>query len=97
VFPSLYEGFGSPPLEAMACGCPVASATSASLAEVVTGASLELDPASPESIGAAIDRVCGDEPLRDRLRAAGRERAREFTWMRAAAAHVEAYRRAARS
>jgi glycosyltransferase involved in cell wall biosynthesis len=94
VFPSLYEGFGSPPLEAMACGCPVASSTAASLAEVVEGASLELDPDSPESIAGAIDRIRGDSDLRARLRAAGLERADGFTWAAAARAHVAVYRRA---
>ena len=55
VFPSLYEGFGAPPLEAMACGCPVAASPRGSLAEVCGGAALELEPESVESIAAAID------------------------------------------
>ncbi len=95
VFPSLYEGFGSPPLEAMACGCPVASATSASLAEIVTGAAVVIDPESPESIAAAIDRVRGDSALRTELYAAGIERAGRFTWETAAHRHTEVYARLA--
>ena len=76
VFPSLYEGFGSPPLEAMACGCPVASSTAASLAEAVGDAAHVLDPRSVESIADAINRVTGDAALRATLRAAGLEAAR---------------------
>jgi glycosyltransferase involved in cell wall biosynthesis len=95
VFPSLYEGFGTPPLEAMACGCPVAASMRTSLAEVCGDAAVELDPESAESIAAAIERVCGDEELRSRLVAAGRDRAASFTWQSAAAAHIAAYKRAA--
>ena len=94
VFPSLYEGFGGPPLEAMACGCPVASSTRASLAEIVGGACVELDPESPESIAAALERVATDEPLRERLIAAGLERASGFSWQVAARSHTAAYARA---
>ena len=95
VFPSLYEGFGSPPLEAMACGCPVASSTAGSLAEAVGDAALVLDPISVESIAAAIDRVTGDAALRERLRAAGLETASRYSWSRAAARHRSIYERAA--
>ena len=91
VFPSLYEGFGSPPLEAMACGCPVASSTRASLAEVVNGAALTFDPESVEAIAAAIERITGDTALRRQLRAAGLERARQYSWSVAAAAYRDAY------
>ena len=71
VFPSLYEGFGGPPLEAMACGCPVASSKRASLREVVGDACLELEPDSIESISDAIGRVVSDERLRSGLTAEG--------------------------
>ena len=91
VFPSLYEGFGAPPLEAMACGCPVASSTRGSLAEVVGDATLRLDPESVEDIAAAIARVVEDDVLRERLREEGLARARTFTWERAARRHAELY------
>jgi glycosyltransferase involved in cell wall biosynthesis len=94
VFPSLYEGFGGPPLEAMACGCPVASSLRASLSELVGGACVELDPEVSESIATAIERVVGDEPLRERLVEAGLERARQYSWHDAAKSHVAVYSRA---
>ena len=95
VFPSLFEGFGTPPLEAMACGCPVACSMRASLAELCGDAVLPLDPESPDSIGAAIEGILSDEPLRSRLRSAGIERAASFTWIASAARHRAIYARAA--
>ena len=95
VFPSLAEGFGQPPLEAMACGCPVASSCAGSLAEAIGEAALAFDPCSPESIADAIDRVTGEAALRETLRAAGLERARNYSWSRAAARHRSIYERAA--
>lgn len=94
VFPSLYEGFGAPPLEAMACGCPVASSTRASLAEVVGDAVAELEPESVESIAGALETVVGDEKTRSRLRSAGLERARAFSWGASAERHTAIYARA---
>jgi glycosyltransferase involved in cell wall biosynthesis len=94
VFPSLYEGFGAPPLEAMACGCPVAASLRGSLRELCAGAVLELDPESVESIAAAIDRILSDDGLRERLRAAGAERAAGFRWSEAARKHTAVYTRA---
>jgi len=94
VFPSLYEGFGGPPLEAMACGCPVAASNRAALAEVCGGACVALDPESVESILAAIDRVVRDESLRPQLEEAGLKRARGFSWEATAKRHAEVYRRA---
>ena len=76
VFPSLYEGFGLPPLEAMACGTPVVSSTATSLAETVGGAAIEIDPLDTESIAHAIDRVVRDRELRATLRERGLKQAR---------------------
>jgi glycosyltransferase involved in cell wall biosynthesis len=94
VFPSLYEGFGAPPVEAMACGCPVACSTRGSLAEVAADAALTFDPESVEAIAAALVRIATDGALRDRLTAAGPAHAARFTWDAAARGHVDAYARA---
>jgi glycosyltransferase involved in cell wall biosynthesis len=93
VFPSLYEGFGGPPLEAMACGCPVASSTRAALGEVVGDAAVPLDPESVESIVDTLGRVLADGELRSSLRAAGLERARAFSWRVSAERHQAIYER----
>jgi glycosyltransferase involved in cell wall biosynthesis len=82
VFPSLYEGFGLPPLEAMASGTPVITSNVSSLPEVVGDAALLIDPYEPESIADAMRRVLTDDALRDQLRARGLARAREFSWDR---------------
>jgi glycosyltransferase involved in cell wall biosynthesis len=95
IFPSLYEGFGAPPLEAMACGCPVAASLGGSLREVCAGAVLALDPESVDSIADALDRIVVDDELRERLRAAGIERAGRFRWADAARKHTAVYIRAA--
>ena len=96
VFPSLFEGFGTPPLEAMACGCPVAASDRGALAEICGDAAAPLDPEDPDSIAAAIERVTGDEALRERLSAAGLKRAASFTWKAAADSHRAIYARAAK-
>jgi glycosyltransferase involved in cell wall biosynthesis len=88
VFPSLYEGFGQPTLEAMACGCPVASSNAGSLPEVVGDAARLFDPRSVEEMVAAVEEVLDDpEPWRVR----GLARAEEFTWEKTAAAHDDVY------
>jgi glycosyltransferase involved in cell wall biosynthesis len=94
VFPSLYEGFGLPVLEAMARGVPVACSNSSSLPEVAGDAALMFDPASTTEIAAAIRRLLTDEALRDRLRGLGHERARQFTWQRTARLTLASYARA---
>jgi glycosyltransferase involved in cell wall biosynthesis len=95
IFPSLYEGFGAPPLEAMACGCPVAASDRTSIPEVCGDAALLFDPDFPESIAGALEDVVGDEKVRARLRTRGLERAAEFTWRVAAERHQAIYARAA--
>lgn len=84
VFPSLYEGFGLPPLEAMATGCPCLVSRAASLPEVCGDAVLYCDPCDERDIAAGIVRIVTDQPLRAQLRAAGLARAAEFTWERCA-------------
>lgn len=84
VFPSLYEGFGLPPLEAMACGTPVIVSDAASLPEVVGDAALLVDPYSVETIAEAMQRVLNDTQLRQTLRLLGLARAKQFTWDAAA-------------
>jgi glycosyltransferase involved in cell wall biosynthesis len=85
VFPSLYEGFGLPPLEAMASGTPVITSNVSSLPEGVGDAALRFDPYEPRAIAAAMQRVLTDAPLRAELRAKGLARAREFSWERSIA------------
>ena len=89
VFPSLYEGFGAPPLEAMACGCPVACSNAASLPEVVGDAARTFDPRSVEDMATAIADVL-DRPAEWQAR--GPERAEMFTWDASARAHEDVYR-----
>jgi glycosyltransferase involved in cell wall biosynthesis len=92
VFPSLYEGFGMPPLEALACGAPVACANATSLPEVVGDAALLFDPLSVESIALALRRILADAPLRAELRQKGLERAAQFTWENSARRLLEVYK-----
>jgi glycosyltransferase involved in cell wall biosynthesis len=79
-FPSLYEGFGLPPLEAMACGTPVVTSNVSSLPEVAGGAALLVDPRDPASIAAGLHRAATDQALRADLIAKGLARARQFSW-----------------
>jgi glycosyltransferase involved in cell wall biosynthesis len=84
VFPSLYEGFGLPPLEAMACGCPVAASSTAAIPEVCGDAVLYFDPHSIDSIAQALQRLLDDTDLREQLRQAGSRRASTFRWSESA-------------
>jgi len=92
VFPSRHEGFGLPPLEAMACGTPVASSSSASLPEVLGPAAAYFSPESVDSLVEAICRVLDDAALRERLVRLGLERARGFSWDDAARRTLAIYR-----
>jgi glycosyltransferase involved in cell wall biosynthesis len=96
-YPSLYEGFGLPPLEAMACGTPVVTSTASSLPEVVGNAGLLVDPTDVEALAAAMERVLSEPDLRRQMQAAGLARARHFSWETTARRTVETYRRALRS
>lgn len=91
VFPSVYEGFGMPPLEAMACGVPVLTSTAASLPEVVGDCAVLVHPERIEEIADGLQRIWRDEPLRARLRENGPKRAAEFSWDSAARALMSVY------
>lgn len=84
VFPSRYEGFGLPPLEAMTCGCPVVASHAGAVPEVCGAAALWFNPAQPATLGEALLRLIEEDGLREGLRAAGLARAARFTWERAA-------------
>jgi len=89
VFPSLYEGFGQPPLEAMACGCPVAASRAAAIPEAVGDAAALFDPADAEDMAAVVSAVL-ESP--ERFVRAGLERASGFTWAETARRHEQVYR-----
>jgi glycosyltransferase involved in cell wall biosynthesis len=88
VFPSLYEGFGLPPLEAMACGCPVAASNMTAIPEVCGDAAVLFDPNDPESIANAVLEA---DSRSEELREKGLARAREFTWEASARRHDDVY------
>jgi len=93
VFPSLYEGFGFPVLEAMACGTPVICSNVSSLPEVAGTAALQIDPRNTDALAAAMDRVLGDAALRQQMRREGLAQAGRFSWTRTAQQTLAAYRR----
>ncbi|MFN8004690.1 MAG: glycosyltransferase family 1 protein [Acidobacteriota bacterium] len=92
VYPSLFEGFGLPPLEAMACGTPVITSNISSLPEVAGSAALLIDPLNEQELAAALQRILNDQPLRARLRAEGVRQAAKFTWRDAAEKTLQLYR-----
>jgi glycosyltransferase involved in cell wall biosynthesis len=96
VYPSLYEGFGLPPLEAMACGTPVVTSNRSSLPEVVGDAALLVDPDDRGQLADALARIASEEALRERLRERGMERARRYSWDETARLTVEVYERVSR-
>ena len=97
VFPSLYEGFGLPVLEAMVRGTPVACSDRGALAEVANGAALTFDPEEPGAIAHAIDSILRDPAERQRLRSAGVANAKRFSWADTASQTLAVYKRAVAS
>lgn len=95
IYPSLYEGFGMPPTEAMACGCPVISSTRGSLGEIIGNAAAVIDPENVLSIETQMTALATDEASRFHLRSAGLIQARQFNWNKTAAETIKTYERAA--
>jgi glycosyltransferase involved in cell wall biosynthesis len=93
-YPSLYEGFGMPVTEALACGTPVVTSTSSSLPEAAGGAALLVDPEDVEAIATGLTRILDDDTLREALTERGLAHARTFDWSRTARETVRVYRRA---
>lgn len=91
VFPSLYEGFGLPPLEASLYGVPVAAARTPALTEILGGAALYFDPADEDSLQGALATIWEEAPLRERLGALGREHAARYSWERMARETLQVY------
>jgi glycosyltransferase involved in cell wall biosynthesis len=97
IHPAHYEGFGLPPLEAMACGTPTIVSNSSSLPEVVGDAALLVNPNDPEEIAVALHRLLTDDALHAELRTKGLQRAKCFSWESAARSTLEIYRKVARA
>lgn len=93
-YPSLYEGFGLPPLEAMGCGCPVLTSNLSSLPEVVGEAACKVDPLNVQAISEQLVRLLSDAPCRDRMRTLGLRQAGQFHWDRCARLTLQAYGKA---
>jgi glycosyltransferase involved in cell wall biosynthesis len=97
VFPSLYEGFGLPPLEAMAHGTPVVTSNTSSLPEVAGNAALLVNPENVFEIQRALQRALLDSGLRNRMKQRGYEQAQRFSWTNSVSRILEIYREVARS
>jgi glycosyltransferase involved in cell wall biosynthesis len=97
VFPSLYEGFGLPPLEAMAHGTPVVTSNTSSLPEVVGDAALQVNPENVFEISRALFRALTDQPLREKMKAKGLEQANKFNWEKSVRRMIEVYQEVAES
>ena len=95
MFPSLYEGFGLPPLEAMACGTPVLTSNVSSLPEVVDNAALLIDPYDPDSIADGMEQILSDDTMRNDLIRRGRARAGSFSWEASVTRVLAIYRQVA--
>jgi glycosyltransferase involved in cell wall biosynthesis len=91
VFPSLYEGFGLPPLEAMAHGTPVVASNTSALPEVVGSAALLVNPENIFEISRALHRALTDQSLRERMKAAGLEQSQRFSWEASVQRMVQVY------
>ena len=91
IFVSIYEGFGLPPLEAMACGCPVLVSNAASLPEVVGDAAVKTDPYNIEEIALNMMKISGDITLRKKLIERGYKRCKLFSWRKTAEKTIEVY------
>jgi len=89
LFPSLHEGFGWPPLEAMACGCPVITSRRGAIPEICGEACLYADPQKPADLASAVEKLLADSPSRAELIAKGRERARQYDWKKTASQIVQ--------
>ncbi|HOM83856.1 MAG TPA: glycosyltransferase, partial [Armatimonadota bacterium] len=91
VFPSHYEGFGLPILEAMGCSCPVITSTQSCLPEIAGDAAVTVHPDDTEALADALRRVSENESLREQLRARGKARVAQFSWQRCAAETLKVY------
>ncbi len=95
-YPSLYEGFGLPPLEAMACGCPVVTSNTSSLPEVMGEAGIMVNPYDTRSLVQAMRQVMTDKELRDNMVRTGLERSKKFSWEKTAKLTLQVYNKVAR-
>lgn len=91
LFPSLYEGFGMPPLEAMACGCPVITSNTSSLPEVVGDAGILINPLSTDELAVAISKVLDDEKVQNLMKERNKEQVKKFSWHNTAVSVLELY------
>jgi len=93
IFPSLYEGFGIPALEAFSCGCPLLASNTAALREVAGDAALYFEPKSSHELVANVERILSEPQLRSALKQKGAERLKQFSWDRCAEQTMEVYRK----